>query len=170
MKDRSNPVAHGLPKAVQFSGISPDPLPVQVLKSAAGYYLGTEFEGQPVSRESVDYYRSAGAAKAALDEGTWTARRDCSPPPREFSDPRFSGIPVRQGNVGRNAGGPPPAKLPGEPQLANNAGRRLRNSSGSGQRRKRAAGSGPPCEHQRVWIWHLMSFNRSQARHARLNE
>ena len=145
MKNRSNPTDQGLPKAVQFPGISPDLLPVQVLKSAAGYYLGTEFEGQPVSRESVDYYRSAGAAKTALDEGTWTARRDCSPPPRESWTLGFQASPSgKETWGGASAGAPPPPKLLGQPQLANNAGRRLRNRLVSGRlpRGKYAAGRG----------------------------
>ncbi len=41
-------------------------LPLQILKSAAGYYLGTAHEGEPVSRESHEYFVSHEAATRAL--------------------------------------------------------------------------------------------------------
>ena len=37
-------------------------LPLQVLQSAAGFYLGTSELGMPISRESVEYWPSADAA------------------------------------------------------------------------------------------------------------
>jgi len=52
-------------------------LPLQVLHSAAGYYLGTfdnGTEGGPVSRESVEYFPSHEAASHALQTGAWTQR------------------------------------------------------------------------------------------------
>jgi hypothetical protein len=62
-------------------------LPVQVLRSAAGYYLGTKSsDGSPYSRESVEYWQKPVAARAALDLGQWTARRHANPPPAEFAD------------------------------------------------------------------------------------
>jgi len=52
-------------------------LPLQVLQSAAGYYLGTADEEGPVSRESVEYWPTEAQAQTALAgiEGTdWTQR------------------------------------------------------------------------------------------------
>lgn len=48
-------------------------LPLQVLRSTAGYYLGTLDDG-PVSRESVDYFPTHEAASHALKTGAWTQR------------------------------------------------------------------------------------------------
>lgn len=50
-------------------------LPIRVLKSAAGFYIGTclDYEG-PVSRESVEYWPTQSAAIAALQDNTWTQR------------------------------------------------------------------------------------------------
>ncbi len=48
-------------------------LPLQVLKSGAGFYIGTGAEdGEPVSRESRDYYKTFQLAADALQNGTWT--------------------------------------------------------------------------------------------------
>ena len=49
-------------------------LPLRVLRSAAGHYLGTYDDG-PVSRESVEYFPTHEAARHALDTGTWTQRQ-----------------------------------------------------------------------------------------------
>ncbi len=51
-------------------------LPLQVLRSAAGFYLGTADEGGPVSRESAEYFPTAEIAQRALDAGpdAWTQR------------------------------------------------------------------------------------------------
>lgn len=52
-------------------------LPLQVLRSAAGYYIGTADEmGAPVSRESVEYFPSAKTATEALSTGSWTQKHD----------------------------------------------------------------------------------------------
>lgn len=57
--------------AFNLLGIS---LELTVLKSAAGFYIGT-FDGEgPVSRESLEYYASEDAAQDALDGGTFTQR------------------------------------------------------------------------------------------------
>lgn len=62
------------------------PLPVQVLKSAAGFYLGAfGSDGSPYTRESVEYWRTEAAATAALLTGQWSARRHANPPPVEFA-------------------------------------------------------------------------------------
>lgn len=51
-------------------------LPLEVLRSAAGHYIGTRDAGGPVSRESAEYFRNAAAARDALDGGGWTQRLD----------------------------------------------------------------------------------------------
>lgn len=48
-------------------------LPLQVLRSAAGYYIGTYDDG-PVTRESVAYFPTHSSAQQALDTGAWTQR------------------------------------------------------------------------------------------------
>lgn len=49
-------------------------LPLQVMSSAAGHYLGTCNEEGPCSRESVEYWPSQAAAQSALDSGTWSQK------------------------------------------------------------------------------------------------
>jgi hypothetical protein len=49
-------------------------LPLQVLRSAAGYYLGTADDEGPCSRESVEYWPAEGLAQSALAQGHWTQR------------------------------------------------------------------------------------------------
>lgn len=49
-------------------------LPLQVLKSNAGHYIGTADENGPCSRESNEYFRSESAARLALAEGSWTQK------------------------------------------------------------------------------------------------
>ncbi len=49
-------------------------LPLQVLKSAAGFYIGTYDDEGPCSRESVEYFRTRDAADAALKANTFTQR------------------------------------------------------------------------------------------------
>jgi hypothetical protein len=49
-------------------------LPLQVLESRAGFYIGTCTAEGPYSRESVEYWREAGAAQLALEHGLWTQR------------------------------------------------------------------------------------------------
>lgn len=44
-------------------------LPLRVLNSVNGYYLGTADDDGPVSRESVEYWSKEGMAQKAL-EGT----------------------------------------------------------------------------------------------------
>ncbi len=46
-----------------------------VLKSAAGFYIGTfcPVEG-PISRESQEYWRTEAQAEKALQTGRWTQR------------------------------------------------------------------------------------------------
>ena len=49
-------------------------LPLEVLHSAAGHYIGTTDAEGPVSRESVQYFRSYQAARHALETGHWQQR------------------------------------------------------------------------------------------------
>lgn len=51
-------------------------LPLEVLHSAAGHYIGTRDSRGPVSRESREYFRSAATAQRALARGGWTQLRN----------------------------------------------------------------------------------------------
>jgi len=58
--------------AVKYCGLS---LPLRVLCSGAGYYIGTgSDELGPVSRESEEYWPTRDAAQTALDTGNWTQK------------------------------------------------------------------------------------------------
>lgn len=58
--------------AHEYCGVK---LPLQVLQSAAGFYLGTIDPNEgPVSRESEEYFPSQKAAEAAMTSGEWTQR------------------------------------------------------------------------------------------------
>lgn len=60
--------------AQEFGSVS---LPLEALRSAAGWYLGTrDSDGAPYSRESVEYWKSRDQAEAALSSSlSWTQRR-----------------------------------------------------------------------------------------------
>lgn len=60
-------IIHGL-LAKQYGGVE---LPLQVLQSAAGFYLGTYDQDGPYSRESDCYWATRAEAQAALDSGDW---------------------------------------------------------------------------------------------------
>ncbi|CAJ2794328.1 Uncharacterised protein [Burkholderia pseudomallei] len=49
-------------------------LPLQVLRSVAGYYIGTADDEGPISRESVEYFPTRDLAERALVAGCWTQR------------------------------------------------------------------------------------------------
>ena len=49
-------------------------LPLQVLKSNAGFYIGTADAEGPVSRDSAEYWRTASQAQTALDNNAFTQR------------------------------------------------------------------------------------------------
>nr|EKV5657633.1 hypothetical protein [Citrobacter farmeri] len=49
-------------------------LQIQVLSSQRGFYIGTANEMGPVSRESVEYYKTSLQADIALEKGEWTQR------------------------------------------------------------------------------------------------
>ncbi len=81
----ANPRVHAIQVgylAVSHCGIE---LPLQVLSSAAGYYLGTEgpeysasgsdlLPGEPISRESIEYWPTQEEATNAMHAGKWTQR------------------------------------------------------------------------------------------------
>lgn len=48
-------------------------LPFKVLKSNAGFYIGTWSDG-PYTRESKNYWNTREQAQYALDTGVWLAR------------------------------------------------------------------------------------------------
>lgn len=71
MSDVSSNVRYGV-VAMEFGGRR---LPLQVLKSAAGFYIGTyDDKDGPVSRESAEYYATKEEASAALVSNTFTQR------------------------------------------------------------------------------------------------
>lgn len=51
-------------------------LPLRVLQSAAGFYLGTMGPEGPYSRESMEYFPTREIADAALASGDWTQREE----------------------------------------------------------------------------------------------
>lgn len=57
--------------ALQYTGKR---LFLEVLRSQAGFYIGTAEDGCPVSRESVEYFRNEKRAQTALDTGEFTQR------------------------------------------------------------------------------------------------
>jgi hypothetical protein len=48
--------------------------PLEVLLSAAGFYIGTADAEGPISRESLEYWKSQDEALTALKTGGWTQR------------------------------------------------------------------------------------------------
>lgn len=50
--------------------------PLEILKSAASYYLGTQTKRGPWTRESVQYWPSKEKAQNAWDTGNWTQKTD----------------------------------------------------------------------------------------------
>jgi hypothetical protein len=57
--------------AKEFGG---ETLPLEILDCRVGYYIGTCQNGQPYSRESVEYYRTREKAAEALTRRNWTQR------------------------------------------------------------------------------------------------
>lgn len=49
-------------------------LHIQVLSSQRGFYIGAANEMGPVSRESVEYYKTSLQADIALEKEEWTQR------------------------------------------------------------------------------------------------
>ncbi|MDE9555619.1 hypothetical protein KKJ06_09275 [Xenorhabdus bovienii] len=50
-------------------------LPLTVLRRRTGFYIGTMDEGEPCSRESVEYFTRREQAEFALKQGQWTQRQ-----------------------------------------------------------------------------------------------
>ncbi|MDC9616207.1 hypothetical protein PSI19_20595 [Xenorhabdus khoisanae] len=50
-------------------------LPLTVLQTCAGFYIGTIEGGMPCSRESMEYFASREQAEFALKQGRWTQRQ-----------------------------------------------------------------------------------------------
>ena len=57
--------------AHQYCGVR---LPLQVLQSQAGFYIGTAHNYGPCSRESHEYFPTRVAAEQALSDDDWTQR------------------------------------------------------------------------------------------------
>lgn len=75
MTDKTRTLVKG-PKGLlarEYGGAS---LPLEVMQSAAGYYLGTSQGGMPYTRESVEYWPTEDQARRALEAGedAWTQR------------------------------------------------------------------------------------------------
>lgn len=75
MTDTKRTLVKG-PKGVlarEYGGVS---LPLEIMQSAGGYYLGTSQDGMPYTRESVEYWRTEDQARKALEGGedAWTQR------------------------------------------------------------------------------------------------
>lgn len=49
-------------------------LPIKVLQSAAGFYIGTTDDEGPCSRESEEYFKNRNQAETALLHDSWTQR------------------------------------------------------------------------------------------------
>lgn len=49
-------------------------LPLQLLRSNAGFYIGTADDEGPVSRESNEYFKDELTARKALETGQWTQK------------------------------------------------------------------------------------------------
>lgn len=49
-------------------------LKLEVLKSNAGFYIGTARDGMPCSRESLEYFSTFEQATTALTSGNWTQK------------------------------------------------------------------------------------------------
>ena len=51
-------------------------LPLQILRSNAGHYIGCADDCGPVSRESNEYWKELKTAQAALETGNWTQKEE----------------------------------------------------------------------------------------------
>ncbi len=49
-------------------------LELMIYKSNAGWYIGTMYNGEPISRESESYYATKKECQTALDNNTWTQK------------------------------------------------------------------------------------------------
>jgi hypothetical protein len=64
-----------LPPKGMLAAAAGKAFPLEVCKSAAGYYIGTrDEEGMPFTRESCEYWRKQDMAETALAKGLWTQK------------------------------------------------------------------------------------------------
>ena len=64
-----------LPPKGMLAAAAGKAFPLEVCKSAAGFYIGTlNEEGVPFTRESCEYWRKREQAEAALAKGLWTQK------------------------------------------------------------------------------------------------
>ena len=66
-----------MPKQKEYGQLAKDAgyyLELQVLQSAAGFYLGTWDDEGPVSRESQQYWKTYEEAAQAIESGEWIQR------------------------------------------------------------------------------------------------
>jgi hypothetical protein len=102
--DQDGDAGPALPTHIRDGG-SGELMPIQVLKSAAGFYLGAASKsGAFYSRESKEYWPDAKEAEKALLTGDWSPRRHERPPPAEFADGSISAAVYEgkaQGRTGR---------------------------------------------------------------------
>lgn len=59
--------------AYHYCGAS---LPLEILESRAGFYIGTQQDGLPFSRESSTYFSSYAAASHALKTKRWSQKEE----------------------------------------------------------------------------------------------
>ena len=65
-----------IPLRGKFAAEAGKVFPLEVCQSAAGYYLGTLNEdGEPFTRECIEYWRKREGAETALANGAWTQKR-----------------------------------------------------------------------------------------------
>jgi hypothetical protein len=78
MKSTSNGANHGVMNFRKHGKLAyvhcGKRLDLMILKSNAGWYIGTADEEGPCSRESVEYFTSQEAAKDALSNGQWSQK------------------------------------------------------------------------------------------------
>lgn len=64
-----------LPPKGMLAAAAGKAFPLQVCKSAAGFYIGTyDDDGAPFTRESCEYWRKREQAESALAKGQWTQK------------------------------------------------------------------------------------------------
>lgn len=64
-----------LPPKGMLAAAAGKAFPLQVCKSAAGFYIGTlNEEGEPFTRESREYWPRQELAQTALVKGLWTQK------------------------------------------------------------------------------------------------
>jgi hypothetical protein len=74
-ESQATSIAAGVPLGYLALAYTGKRLPLQVLPSPAGYYIGTHDDEGPVSREAVEYFPTEEEAQIALADHAWTQRR-----------------------------------------------------------------------------------------------